>query len=270
MARQVIGFASPIASDTEGWLWTDIRAAARLRADDQPHLAALLQPILAATTGRQMLIGTLAARLAHTAGDRALAAKILASIEDGALLEETEADLLAIVTRDPANPDPLTVLLHLKGFQALQIHRFAHRLWHAGRIEAARWLSSQASLVFGLDIHPAARMGRGIMLDHGSGIVIGETVIVEDDVSMLQQVTLGGTGRDKGDRHPKVRRGVLIGAGAKILGNIEIGAYSKIAAGSVVLEPVPAHTTVAGVPARIVRVHSEDEMPAATMDQRID
>ncbi|MCO5150627.1 MULTISPECIES: serine O-acetyltransferase [unclassified Shinella] len=270
MARQVIDFASPIASDTEGRVWTDIRAAAQLRADEQPRLATLLHPILAAKTGRQMLIGTLAARLAHTAGDRALAAKVLASTEDGALLEETEADLLAIVTRDPANPDPLTVLLHLKGFQALQVHRFAHRLWQAGRMEGARWLSSQASLAFGLDIHPAARMGRGIMLDHGSGIVIGETVVVEDDVSMLQQVTLGGTGRDKGDRHPKVRRGVLIGAGAKILGNIEIGAYSKIAAGSVVLEPVPAHTTVAGVPARIVRVHSEDEMPAATMDHRID
>jgi serine O-acetyltransferase len=270
VARQVIKFASPVARHPERRIWTDIRAAAQHRADDQPHLAELLRPILAATTGRQMLIGTLAARLAHAAGDRALAANVLASIEDGTLLEETEADLLAIVTRDPANPDPLAVLLHLKGFQALQVHRFAHRLWHAGRMEGARWLASQASLVFGLDIHPAARMGRGIMLDHGSGIVIGETAVVEDDVSMLQQVTLGGTGRDKGDRHPKVRRGVLIGAGAKILGNIEIGAHSKIAAGSVVVEPVPPHTTVAGVPARIVRVHPADEMPAVTMDQQID
>ena len=270
MTRPANVHAWPMSEKTEGPIWTDIRGAAERRAGEQSPLAALLHPVLAAATARQMLIGTLAARLAHTAGDRALAAKILASVDDDALLEETEADILAIVTRDPANPDPLAALLNLKGFQALQVHRFAHRLWRAGRMEGARWLSSQASLVFGLDIHPAARMGRGIMLDHGSGIVIGETAVVEDDVSMLQQVTLGGTGRDKGDRHPKIRRGVLISAGAKILGNIEIGAYSKIAAGSVVVEPVPPHTTVAGVPARIVRVHRAEEMPAVTMDHRID
>lgn len=258
------------AARPEGTVWRAIRTAAEALAAAQPLLRDLLLPVLKAATGRQMLIGTLAARLAHRPGDRALAAQILSSVEDAALLAETEADIAAIVSRDPANPDPLTILLNLKGFQALQVHRFAHRLWQAGRMEAARWLSSQASLVFGLDIHPGARLGQGIMLDHGSGIVIGETTVIEDDVSILQQVTLGGTGRDKGDRHPKIRRGVLIGAGAKILGNIDVGAYSKVAAGSVVLDPVPPHSTVAGVPARVVRHHAAEERPAATMNQQID
>ncbi len=133
----------------------------------------------------------------------------------------------------------------------------------------AAWLSNRVSLVLGPDIHPAARIGQGIMLDHGSGIVIGETAVVEDLVSILQNVTLGGTGKITGDRHPKVRRGVMIGAGAKILGNIEIGAFAKVAAGSVVLKAVPAHCTVAGVPAQIVRIHSAAEIPAATMDQNL-
>lgn len=270
MAPQASLHVLPVIARPEGAIWAQMRAAAEIVGSRQPHLAELLLPVRKASTGRQMLIGTLAARLAHSAGDRALAAQLLSSVEDSELLAETEADLTAITTRDPANPDPLAALLNLKGFQALQVHRFAHRLWDDDRMEGARWLSSQASLVFGVDIHPAARLGRGIMLDHGSGIVIGETAVVEDDVSILQQVTLGGTGRGKGDRHPKVRRGVLIGAGAQILGNIEIGAYSKIAAGSVVLENVPPHTTVAGVPAKIVRQHSAHEVPAATMDQRID
>ena len=258
------------AAQPEGAVWRAIHAAAEAVAAAQPLQHDLLLPVLQAASGRQMLIGALAARLAHRPGDRALAAQILSSVEGTTLLSETEADIAAIVARDPANSDALAILLHLKGFHALQAYRFAHRLWQAGRMEAARWLSSQASLVFGLDIHPAARLGQGIMLDHGSGIVIGETSIIEDDVSILQQVTLGGTGRDKGDRHPKIRRGVLIGAGAKILGNIEVGAYSKVAAGSVVLHPVPPHSTVAGVPARVVRRHAAGERPAATMNQQID
>lgn len=161
------------------------------------------------------------------------------------------------------------VLMNLKGFQALQTYRVAHRLWLDGRKEVANWLSNLASLVFGPDIHPAARIGQAVMLDHGSGIVIGETAVIDDEVSILQNVTLGGTGKETGDRHPKIRRGVMIGAGAKILGNIEVGAYSKVAAGSVVLKPVPHRTTVAGVPATVVRIHRADEIPAAEMDQTI-
>lgn len=266
--------ASLHAFPAKGWpespVWAEVHAAAERRALEQPHLAEFMMPVLKASTGRQMLIGALAARLSHSPGDRALAAQILSSVGDETLLGETEADIAAVVSRDPASPDPLVALLNFKGFQALQVHRFSHRLWRDGRIEAARWLSSQASLVFGLDIHPGARIGRGIMLDHGLGIVIGETAVVEDDVSMLQQVTLGGSGRAKGDRHPKIRRGVLIGAGAKVLGNIEVGAYSKVAAGSVVLEAVAPYSTVAGVPAKVVRTHGAGEMPAVTMDQRID
>ena len=161
-------------------------------------------------------------------------------------------------TSGPVAPAPLS-----------HLYRAAHRLWIEGRRDVANWLSNLASLVFGPDIHPAARIGRAVMLDHGSGIVIGETSVIEDQVSILQNVTLGGTGKETGDRHPKIRRGVMIGAGAKILGNIEVGAFSKIAAGSVVLKPVPPRTTVAGVPATVVRIHRVDEVPAAEMDQTI-
>lgn len=181
----------------------------------------------------------------------------------------TWRDLMAVRDRDPACTSYLHALLNFKGFQALAAHRIAHLLWLAGRLELASWVSNRVSLVLGPDIHPAAQLGAGIMLDHGSGIVIGETSIIEDDVSILQNVTLGGTGKDVGDRHPKVRRGVMIGAGAKILGNIEIGSYSKVAAGSVVLKNVPAGCTVAGIPAEIVRIHGTSEMPSVSMDQSV-
>jgi serine O-acetyltransferase len=148
-------------------------------------------------------------------------------------------------------------------------HRACHQLWLDQRQEMALWLSNAASLVFGADIHPGACLGQGIMLDHATGIVIGETAVVGDDVSILQNVTLGGTGKEHGQRHPKVRDGVLIGAGAKVLGNIEIGIMSKIAAGSVVLKAVPAHATVAGVPAKVVRWLKADECPANDMNQFI-
>jgi serine O-acetyltransferase len=185
-------------------------------------------------------------------------------------VEESIAnDLHALRSRDPACLSYLHALMNFKGFQALQAYRMAHALWKSGRLAAAGWLSNRASLVLGPDIHPAARLGTGIMLDHGSGIVIGETAIIEDDVSILQGVTLGGTGKDIGERHPIIRRGVMIGAGAKILGRVVIGAQSKVAAGSVVLKDVPPRCTVAGVPAQIVRIHDGDEMPAATMLQSI-
>jgi serine O-acetyltransferase len=159
-------------------------------------------------------------------------------------------------------------VLYFKGFHAIQTHRLAHWLWEKGRKDFALYLQSRSSAVFQTDINPAAHIGRGIFLDHATGLVVGETAVVEDDVSMLQDVTLGGTGKEDGDRHPKIRRGVLIGAGAKILGNIEVGECARIAAGSVVLKSVPPHMTVAGVPARVVGEAGCAE-PARAMDQML-
>ncbi len=254
---------------TEGPVWAVIGAEAAALAEREPMLRPLVQPILVSASGLQMMARVLAARLSGGGVDRTTLEQVMTGTADDELLRATEADIAAVVTRDPACPGPCHVLLNLKGFQALQTYRFAHRLWQDGRQEGARFLSSQAALAFDVDIHPAARIGSGVMLDHGSGIVIGETAVVEDDVSILQDVTLGGTGRDVGDRHPKVRRGVMIGAGAKILGNFEVGACSKVAAGSVVLKPVEDRTTVAGVPATVVRVHGRAEVPAQEMSQDI-
>ena len=187
---------------------------------------------------------------------------------DPAIGQAVRADLKAVRERDPAAHGCSQPFLYFKGFQALQSYRVAHWLWGQDRRGLALHLQSRISEVFGVDIHPAARIGRGLLIDHGTGVVIGETSVVEDDVSMLHEVTLGGTGKQSGDRHPKVRRGVLIGAGAKILGNIEIGQCAKVGAGSVVLDPVPPHHTVAGVPARIVGRPQEDE-PAQAMDHQL-
>jgi serine O-acetyltransferase len=178
------------------------------------------------------------------------------------------ADIVATIDRDPASDRYLDPVLYFKGFHAIQTHRLAHWLWEKGRKDFALYLQSRSSAVFQTDINPAARIGRGIFLDHATGLVVGETAVVEDDVSMLQDVTLGGTGKEDGDRHPKIRRGVLIGAGAKILGNIEVGECARIAAGSVVLKSVPPHMTVAGVPARVVGEAGCAE-PARAMDQML-
>jgi serine O-acetyltransferase len=162
------------------------------------------------------------------------------------------ADIVATVDRDPATNRLLEPVLYYKGFHAIQTHRLAHWLWSRGRKDFAFYLQSRSSAVFQCDIHPNARIGRGIFLDHATGLVVGETAVIEDDVSMLHGVTLGGTGKEAGDRHPKIRHGVLIGAGAKILGNIEIGHCARIASGSVVVKPVPNNKTVAGVPAKVI------------------
>jgi len=176
------------------------------------------------------------------------------------------ADIRAVVERDAASDRCMDPVLYLKGFHAIQSHRIAHILWQQGRKDFAYYLQSRSSSVFQTDIHPAARIGSGVFLDHATGLVVGETAVIEDNVSVLHSVTLGGTGKSGGDRHPKIRHGVLIGAGAKILGNIEVGACSSVAAGSVVLENVPAHMTVAGVPARIVG-KTVSKKPAQSMDQ---
>jgi serine O-acetyltransferase len=178
------------------------------------------------------------------------------------------ADLEAVVKRDPASHGVSEPFLHYKGFHALEAYRVAHWLWQAGRHALACYLQNRISEVFAVDIHPAARIGKGILIDHATSVVIGETAVVDDDVSMLHEVTLGGTGKTTGDRHPKVRHGVLIGAGAKILGNVEIGEGSKVAAGSVVLTDVPPHTTVAGVPATVIGVPDTAE-PSLEMDHGI-
>jgi serine O-acetyltransferase len=169
------------------------------------------------------------------------------------------ADIAAVVEKDPACERFIEPFLYFKGFHAIQTHRLAHWLWSTGERDFALYLQSRSSDVFQTDIHPAAVIGKGIFLDHATGLVVGETCHIDDDVSLLQNVTLGGTGKQAGDRHPKVRRGAMIGAGAKILGNIEVGANARVAAGSVVLHPVPANATVAGVPAKVIRIAAPDE-----------
>jgi serine O-acetyltransferase len=188
---------------------------------------------------------------------------------DPSIGESVRADILAVKTRDPACPGYSIPLLYFKGFHALQAYRAAHYFWNHKRKSLALFLQSRISQVFGVDIHPAARVGRGILIDHATGVVIGETAVVEDNVSMLHGVTLGGTGKETGDRHPKVRKGVLIGAATTILGNIEIGEGAKIGAGSLVLDPIPPHCTAVGVPAKVVK-GARVEQPALDMDHRID
>ncbi|VFP82801.1 serine O-acetyltransferase [Candidatus Erwinia haradaeae] len=185
---------------------------------------------------------------------------------DQSMIMSAAYDIYATRHRDPTVDKYSTPILYFKGFHALQAYRITHWLWNTGRRDLARYLQNETSVSFSVDIHPAAKLGRGIMLDHATGIVIGETAIVADNVSILQSVTLGGTGKDSGDRHPKIHEWVMIGAGAKILGNIEIGRWAKIGAGSVVLQPVPPHTTVAGVPANIVRKKQNNNMQSIKID----
>jgi len=185
-----------------------------------------------------------------------------------AIVDAAMADIQAVISRDPAVSSFLTVLIHFKGFQALQVHRLAHYMWQKGRTDLALFIQSRNSEAFSVDIHPAAKIGQGVMFDHATGIVIGETAVVEDNVSILQGVTLGGTGSETGDRHPKVREGVMIGSGAKILGNIEIGKGSKVGAGSVVLNSVKPCRTVVGVPAKVVG-QPACSMPCESMDQNV-
>ena len=221
--------------------------------------------------------------LHHPSFERALAyrfslklasAEILREIADVAyetdpdLSQAARADLVAVNDRDPACSRYLQPILFFKGFQALQAYRVGHWLWKQGRKDMAYFVQMRISEAFGVDIHPAARLGRGIMIDHAHSIVIGETAVVGDNVSMLHSVTLGGTGKEDGDRHPKIGNGVMIGAGAKVLGNIRVGYCSRIAAGSVVLQDVPPCKTVAGVPARVVGEAGCDQ-PSVSMDQTL-
>lgn len=251
-------------------IWTTIRAEAWSEAE-RDHV---LQEFLTETILKmRRLEDSLAMQLSFKLSTKTVHPMILRSQIDQAFAacpefgEAIRNDLQAVRDRDPASRGYLTPFLYFKGFQTLQAHRIAHRLWNQGRQLLAIHLQNRCSELFGIDIHPAAKIGSGVLLDHGTGIVIGETAVVEDNVSILHEVTLGGTGKETGDRHPKVRQGVLIGAGAKVLGNVEIGEGAKIGAGSVVLDPVPPHCTVAGVPARIV-ARAAVGMPALEMDQQ--
>jgi serine O-acetyltransferase len=212
--------------------------------------------------------------LANKLSDDVMSAMAIREIFDEAhqevsgIVESAIADIKAVYLRDPAVRSLLTVLMYFKGFQSIQVHRLANWLWQSKRYDMALFIQSRNSEVFGVDIHPAATIGKGVMFDHATGIVVGETAVIEDNVSILQSVTLGGTGNESGDRHPKIREGSLIGSGAKILGNIEIGRGTKVGAGSVVLDDVPEHVTVVGVPAKIVGKPTCNR-PCETMDQNV-
>lgn len=250
-------------------IWTAVRNEAADAVAADPLLSAFLySTILNQDNLEEAVIHRLSERLHHEdLGADLIRQTYKAMLRDGSDWSATvRVDIQAYYDRDPACDRFLMPVLYFKGFHAIQTHRLAHWLWTHGRRDFALYLQSRSSSVFQTDIHPAARMGKGIFIDHATGFVVGETAVIEDDVSILHGVTLGGTGKAGGDRHPKIRHGVLIGAGAKILGNIEIGHCSKVAAGSVVLQSVPNNKTVAGVPARIVGEAGCDE-PSRAMDQ---
>ena len=257
---------------TKDPLWETIHGEVTLLAQQEPVLARFFYD---AVVSHKSLEEALAYNLAAQIDNSMLSALTIREVfvealsAEPAIGDSMRKDLTAYVERDPACDQYCLPLLYFKGFHALQIYRVANWLWRNGRQSLALYLQNRVSEIFAVDIHPGAEIGSGIMIDHATGLVIGETTVIGDNVSMLHSVTLGGTGSHAGDRHPKIRCGVLIAAGAKILGNIEVGEGAKIGAGSLVLEPVPAHTTVAGVPAKIVG-HPTEAEPAREMDQRID
>jgi len=252
-------------------VWETIRTEAKQVSDSEPRLAPLITDVF---ISRNSLACSVAARLSRKLAREDMTRDELLPLLEEILLEHPElvssmaSDLISICDRDPACHTIMQPLLSYKGFLAIATYRLGHQMWKNDRHDLAYYFQSLASEVFGVDIHPAARLGCGLFLDHATSVVIGETSIVEDNVSILHEVTLGGTGKTSGDRHPVVRSGVMIGAGAKILGRVEIGYGAKIGAGSVVLANVPPHTTVAGVPAVVVGT-TESENPAAAMDQSL-
>lgn len=259
---------SPLA--TQDPVWDKLRQEAERAAAREPVLASLLHvSILDCASLEESLAHRISRKLGHHAVSEPYLHDLFvetfaASPELGLAVRR---DIEAIDHRDPASRGYLSPVLYYKGFQAVTAYRIGHFLWTQGREEMALYLQSIISQVYAVDIHPAARIGSGLLLDHATGLVIGETAVVDDNVSLLHEVTLGGTGKERGDRHPKVRSGVLIGAGAKLLGNIEVGECSRVGAGSVVLSSVPPHVTVAGVPAKIVGQAGKD--PAECMEHGI-
>ena len=253
-------------------VWSRLREEAEAIARHEPALGGF---IFSLVLNHDSFEEALAHRLAQRLGNADIGADLIVHAFNDAMEMEREighaarADIIATYDRDPACHRYIDPFLYFKGYQAIQTQRMAHRLWHLGRKDFAYYLQSRLSMITSIDIHPAARIGKGIMVDHGHDIVVGETCVIEDNVSIMQGVTLGGTGKEAGDRHPKIRRGVLVGAGAKILGNIEIGQCSRVAACSVVLHDVPPNTTVAGVPAKVVGYAGCTE-PARAMDHNVE
>ena len=252
-------------------VWHQIRTEAEALAADEPFMASLAHSVV---LHHQTLEHALSYRLAQKLSSPEMSPLLLREMADAAYAdnrymgEAGRADIVAVYDRDPACHRMLQPVLYFKGFLAIQSYRLSHHLWTEGRKDLALFMQMRCSEVFGVDIHPGARVGKGIMIDHAHSIVIGETAVVGDDVSMLHSVTLGGTGKAGGDRHPKIGDGVLIGAGAKVLGNITVGNCSRIAAGSVVLKDVPPCKTVAGIPAKIVGDAGCDR-PSFAMDHNV-
>ena len=278
-AMNEINFAGPeIAASRqrgitvdEGELWKTLRLETERAAAGEKMLRGFLDLAVLRHNAFASGLGLLLAR--KLAEDSMPAERLgeiarVAMAGDPTIIAAAIADLIAVRTRDPAAESYLKPFLYYKGFHALQWHRIGHWLWRDGRRELAYFLQSRVSEVFAVDIHPAVPIGSGVFIDHGTGLVVGETAVIGDDVSILHEVTLGGTGKERGDRHPKVRDGVLLCAGAKVLGNVEIGRDAKVGAGSVVLHDVPPRATVAGVPARIVG-WSSGSVPALEMDQSL-
>ena len=279
MLRSTLGHLALVSGRAPGYrpqedgqnekLWTRLRQEAEDAVAREPRLARLFfDSILNQSSFEHAVFHRIAARLHNDVAPLAQLTEVFrkALSADAAIGEALSADIAAVVERDPACDRFIEPFLYFKGFHAIQTHRVAHWLLHNNHRDFALYLQSRSSDVFQTDIHPEARFGRGIFLDHATGLVVGATAVIEDEVSLLQNVTLGGTGKESGERHPKIRRGAMIGAGAKILGNIEVGSCARVAAGSVVLRPVPANATVAGVPARVVGTAGCSE-PARTMDQ---
>jgi serine O-acetyltransferase len=265
--------AKPRVIEASGGVWSQLRVEAMQSTAEEPLLASFLHAtILHHVRIEDALSYHLASKLGG--GDmnplhlREMAQEAYDSEPE--IVRRAERDMRVVRERDPACRTYLQPFLYYKGFAGLQAYRISNWLWRHERHELAFYLQSRISELFSVDIHPAASIGAGVFIDHAHGIVIGETAVVEDDVSMLHSVTLGGTGKERGDRHPKIRRGVLIGAGAKILGNIEVGEEARIAAGSVVLNSVPPRCTVAGVPARPVGGVCCDDAPSRDMNQLLD
>lgn len=252
-------------------IWATLKSEAEEAVRREPALAGFLYGSL---LNHERLEDAVASRVADRLDHAALPGNVIERAFAEMYADEPDlsvtlrADLSAVYDRDPACTRYIEPVLYFKGFHAIQTQRLGHWLYRQGRLDFGLYLQSRASEVFQVDVHPAVPMGKGIFIDHATGVVIGSTAVIEDDVSILQNVTLGGTGKERGDRHPKIRRGVLIGAGAKILGNIEIGHCSRVAAGSVVLQAVPPNTTVAGVPARVVG-RAGCSQPSRTMDHTL-
>lgn len=244
-------------------LWVKLRLEAQEALARTPVLAPLfVDSILNRRSFEAAIFHRVAARLKNDIVSHGIIVHAFyrATEDEPELIGSLRADIAAVVERDPATERFIEPFLYFKGFHALQAHRLANWLWRQGERDFALYLQSRSSDVFQTDIHPAAQIGKAVFLDHATGLVVGETAVIEDEVSLLQNVTLGGTGKTAGDRHPKLRKGVVVGAGAKILGNIEIGARAKVAAGAVVLHPVPAFATVAGVPAKILKIEEAAEV----------